>query len=982
MMMRMLRLGPAAVMGSLVFWVGSTAWAQQKPPIPSFTGERVIVVGVPDQYRALAGQIARLEKASPQSYYVVIMKSTGRGTSATREFADELVENWRQQRSRRGRSFDPERSVIVVVALENEQVAVTPGTFLSNQLGLHREKIDRDLIPVFIPLARENKYTDAIVALLDATNNWIAARDSETPYVAVQVSVSNSPGASSKSSRSTPIAAADSPKSSNREPAAPDRRVVTTEPAALKQSSSEWLPVIIVAVPIGVMVLAFVYWIWHLYRSAQGRVAGRIKEIKSKAVDVMDRLDALKERLKLMPTSTDFKQPMTGETQALFSTVNEKLGKLWDGWLHVMDVLEKAQKLAARSGSPLSQQTLAEAEELITKQGSFAEIETQAQAISADIDRLDHAHQGARTVLEAVAAARPKIDAGLDEVKKLGLPTAPYQDELGAVAEGFTQAGALLVGDPLGAMTVLEQLRSRTDAFLGRIERVVSLFSEAQKVKSSLETLQRHVAGHRAQGLKLIEDGGNPDPLLGQGDGAHAEALTALHAGDPDTAAQKLEAAKSKAQEAQTTIDKVQKARAYCERDLPARARETERLRTALSQAQSYQNDLEREFARSSWQGVARNLDQAHSLLATFDRQAEQAAAATTRQEYVSAAALVEELARQQQIVLRLMSGLGEQLNALVNVRNECRMLNEDVAAHERQAELLVRQNDAIVSDVARNSLESARRAKAEIIARSGGPTPDWPAVRQSLTEVLEDLSIAQSQAEEDIKNHQALTQEFEQVRNTASRVYALLSSHQEDRLAANQHYQGAADALDRVAMELAEPRGRSAALLEQVRGAAADLARSEELAREDIRLASQAQAQITDAGQAISQARGYSSMGFGVDTSASESQVMQAQQLLQAQNYEQSIQLAGAGMQSARQVYYAAMQQALLRQTAMAAEQRRQNVRTAAPAWNGVSFGAAAATAAAAVILEQAATAAQPPAESETAVGSWSNNDTGQGSW
>ena len=154
---------------------------------------------------------------------------------------------------------------------------------------------------------------------------------------------------------------------------------------------------IIVAVPVGLMVLAFIGWIWHLYRRAQGRVAGRIKEIKSKAADVMDRLDGLKERLKLMPTSTEFKQPMTGETQALFGTVNEKLGKLWDGWLHVMDVLEKAQKLAARSGSPLSQKTLAEAEELITKQGSFAEIETQAQAITADIDRLDHAHQAART---------------------------------------------------------------------------------------------------------------------------------------------------------------------------------------------------------------------------------------------------------------------------------------------------------------------------------------------------------------------------------------------------------------------------------------------------------------------------------------------------------------------------------------------------------------------------------------------------------
>ena len=971
-MISLLRLSRTAVIATLVFWTVSIVRAQQVPAIPSFTGERVIVVGVPnDQYAALAGQISRLEKASPQSYYVVVMNSTGKGSSATREFADELFENWRAQRSKRGQSFDSERSVIVVVALENRQIAVKPGAFIRNQLGLHAERVERDLIPTFIPLARENKYAEAISSLLDATNNWIAARDRDTIYVPVQIPVSKSAGATSPTAKTTLKKPATTPESWNFQPAGPERGVVTSEPTPLKQGRSEWLPVIIVGVPVLAMVVALLGWIWVLHGRAQGRVAGQIKEIKLKAVDVMDRLDALKERLKLMPTSTEFKQPMTGETQVLFTAVNEKLGKLWDGWLEVMDVLEKAQKLAARSGSPLSRKTLADAEDLISKQGSFAEIETRSQAISADVDRLEHAHQVAHTVLEAVTTARPKIDAGLEEVKKLGLSTAPYQVELAAVAAGLTRASSVLAADPLGTRTVLEQLRSRSDAFLGRIERVVSLFGDAQKVKSALETIKRQVAGHRAQGLKLIEEAGNPDPLLGQAEGAHAEALAALEAGDPGGAAQRLDAARSLEQEAQATIDKVQKARTFCERDLPARARETERLRTALTQAESYQVDLEREFARSSWQAVSRNLDQARSLLATFDRQAEQAAAAatTSRQEYVRGAALVEELARQQQIALRLMSGLGEELSALMNVRNECKKLGEDLAARERRAELLVRQNDAIVSDVARNSLDSARRAKGAIITQSSGPTPDWPALRQSLAEVLEDLSIAQSQADEDIRNHQALTQEFEEVRNTASRVYALLSSHQEDRLAANQHYQAAAAALDRVGMEIAEPRGRSATLLEEVRGAAADLSRSEELAREDIRLAAQAQSQIAEAGQAISQARGYSSMGFGVDMSASESQVMQAQQLLQAQNYEQSIQLAGTAMQSAQQVYYAAMRQALMRQVEIAAEQRRQSVRMSAPAWNGVSFGAAAATAAAAVILDQAATAAPVPAEAPITV-------------
>ena len=91
-------------------------------------------------------------------------------------------------------------------------------------------------------------------------------------------------------------------------------------------------------------------------------------------------------------------------------------------------------------------------------------------------------------------------------------------------------------------------------------------------------------------------------------------------------------------------------------------------------------------------------------------------------------------------------------------------------------------------------SLAKAQQVKQEILIRAGKSRPDWPAVRQSLAEAIEDVSIAQSQAEDDIKNFEELNREFEQTRRLASRVYALLSSHQEDRLAANQHYQAAAD--------------------------------------------------------------------------------------------------------------------------------------------------------------------------------------------
>ena len=369
---------------------------------------------------------------------------------------------------------------------------------------MHADRVERDLLRAkggFLDLAKENRYTDAIANLLTATNNWIAGRDPKTAYAAVQVAAAKTNGVVQTVTDDFDEPRRLFPEASSNQPAERDRSAARTQPTPLKQASSDWLPVILVGIPVLLIALAIIAGVWLTFRRNQNRVAGRIKEIKSKAVDVMDRLDALKERLKLMPTSTDFKQPMTGETQRLYTTVNEKLGTLWDGWLHVMEVLEKAQKLAARSGSPLSQKTLAEAEELITKQGSFEEIEKQAQTIAVDVDRLDHAHDGARKVLAAVTLTRPKIDGRLDEIKKLGLATAPYQDELTAVAAGMKEAGTVLVADPLGTMTVLEQLRTR----IGRPGGPARAGDRAfwRRAEGQVSTGDSQAPGRRASGARL-----------------------------------------------------------------------------------------------------------------------------------------------------------------------------------------------------------------------------------------------------------------------------------------------------------------------------------------------------------------------------------------------------------------------------------------------------------------------------------------------
>ena len=943
------------------------AAAQEKAPIPAFDGSRVYRgAGIPDRYQSVAQQIERLEKAATPTYYVVVLRSSGakEDKSATRDYVDALAEAWRGQAAARRLPFDLGRSVIVVVAIENHQVAVHTGEAL-RELGLRGDAIVRDLIEPsrFYDLAKAGQYPEAISALLATTDRWIASHDAATRRPVAQVSV-------------------------------PAPVVSGGGTSAIGVATGLGLSLLVV-------LSAVIGLLWMLHRRARGRLDQRIKEVRSHATDVMDRLDALKERLKLLPAmDPDFKTPMSGETAALYGTVQAEVGRLWDRWLSVMDTLDRAQKLALGITSPFKRKTLHDAESLLDQKGLFDEIDAGARPCAASMDRLNQAHESARKELETVRAAKPQLDAQVEAIRKVGLPIAPYQEELAAITTETDRAADLITADPIGARSLLEDLKGRAERLFGRVDRVVELFREAQKLATALEGVRRQVVEHRAKGLRLDEEGGNSDQLLAQADQAHVETVTALRAGDPEAAANGLETARSMVEQAQGTIAQVLGARDYCRREQPGRVRGTERLRAALPQAEADQARLEREFAPSSYSDAARNLEQVRDLLATFDGLAADAAdaASDASQRYLAAAGLLRQLAQQQQAALRLMSGLGDRLNALTAVREECHKRRGELEAVSRRAEEFFRQYDPELSTMALDILDQARRGRDSVLAAFDEPRPDWPSLRDGISKALEGLSVAQDQAEVDVRSHQQLTDEYERARAELERVASLLSGRREDRPAANRRFRSAAEALDSVGLDLSQPHGEWVRLLEQVRGAGADLEQAERLAREDIRLAGQAQSELAEAARSIEQARSYFAMGVGPDTSAARAALDRGEQLLAAQHYEEAIESAGQAQQAARRAHQEAMQQASWRQMQADADQRR---------WQGGAggsgFGDALATGAAVAagvilqnVIQGAASGAesapsppaapepivspQPPA-SDTGVGTW-QSDSGQGSW
>ncbi len=886
------------------------AWGAEKTPVPEYTGDRLYVAGVDGDYGAVARAIKELERSSPQTYFAIVVRSAGEGPDAAGRYLDELVRAWRGQAEAKGLKLDPDRSVLALVAVDDRRVAIHPGNDLRRRRGMEQARLESLIGSDFAPFAREQNYPEAIASLLAAVNNEIARTDSGTR--AVETGTALFPA--------VPLPLPPAPEQAT----AGTPAVVGTPAQAVSSRETTGQAVMALLASLLAVGLIMAGLIWLARRRTRNSVEGKIKEYKKKAVDVMDRLDALKARLKKLPVEdADFKEPMSGETLAYYEETQTHLTGLWDRWLEVMDVLDKAEALAKKD-SALGTQKMKEAEQLVSDSKTFEKIDEEAKACAASMDVLNRSHEDARAEADAVGKSRSEIDDRVEKVAHEGLPTVPYKPELDGVAGEAEKAGKILVPDPIGARRSLESTRQRAVALRDRIEQILESFADGRKVSDALKVLGEEVGSRRSQGLRLDEDGGNPDHPIAQTYQRLEQLRRAVHDGDPKVALEQLKGAHESLDQARQTFDSVLKAREHCEKDQPERVRETQRLREAVGQYAAFEDELNREFAPGSFQAVAGNLAQARGLLESFDRKAAEAAAAATpeAQKYLLGERLLGQLADEQRAVFRLMNGVAEQLNALKAIRADCQQGARSLDETEHATDRYFGQHDQAIGAVARGTFASARKSRDQAVALMREARPDWPAARQVLARALDEFAAARNQAEADVRAYQQYNDEVERVRREASRVGAFLAGHEEDRLAANQHYRNAESSLR--AAEAGGANGEWVRCLELVRGAAQDLAYSERLAQEDIRLARQAEQEIAEAARMMRKARGYFSMGVTMGTVGAEGQVAQAQQLYQSQDYEQSIRTAAAAIQQIRQAYAEAAQQAFMRQLAASAARSR----------------------------------------------------------
>jgi hypothetical protein len=225
----------------------------------------------------------------------------------------------------------------------------------------------------------------------------------------------------------------------------PDPQATYTLPLAL----------MVVLLLLGVAALA---WLYSRRRQLQGAVEAEFKAFREKAVALMDRLDALRQRHRSLPlTDPDFTAPMSGATLALYNAVEADLNVLWERWLKVMELWDQAQKLV-RSGSGLAVREAEKARRLLD-QGNIDELLRQSASCKERLDRLNQGHEQARAALKAGQDELARLRESLDRGSEISVRSGTYHDEVAGVATLMDQAERMLASDPIGAEEVIARSR-------------------------------------------------------------------------------------------------------------------------------------------------------------------------------------------------------------------------------------------------------------------------------------------------------------------------------------------------------------------------------------------------------------------------------------------------------------------------------------------------------------------------------------------
>jgi len=608
-------------------------------------------------------------------------------------------------------------------------------------------------------------------------------------------------------------------------------------------------------------------------------------------VDLLDDLDGFKRRHELLPFSDpDFTDPISGKSLELYRQLESRQDELRQDWVQLMDKRALAEDLV-ETKTAFSPQPYREVVSLLERDDIKQRTqEGYAECIS-DLDKLEQAHETSKALLAEVDEKTTRLNGQLDNIETAKLSTAPYEPEREALEAATEQARTTIKGDPLGTGDLLGETSERLSALGKWTETILTHHAGCRELRSKLDEARKTIDKRRAEGLLLVEEEGNPDPIWEQGDAEQRETVTALDGGDHEMAEQHLSS-------------RQQEARAFCAREIPALERELGRLTKMHGKTESDQRYLEAHYDPASWTDVAKNFSMSGRLLKQLDpliAECKESAAADV-QHYFHAADLVIQAQRrehQTDALLDAISDRREEIDALAPV---CMRDLGQVETQLDAADALLRKHHRVVSKDSLNDFRELRNVQEEAEGGTRAPRPHWPRIQDQLAHIDAAAEELRGQIQREIAAHESFRKAMQHAEGRVGEVARFLGMHRDDGALANRVYRDASAQFQDTQHQGRENHADWLRLIDRVRDIEEALTRAETLGKRDVRLAAEARSAMKRANADIAQARAYHREGVSADTTDARSRYDSARVAYKQKKYEDAVQFAVNASRSANQ--------------------------------------------------------------------------------
>ncbi len=533
---------------------------------------------------------------------------------------------------------------------------------------------------------------------------------------------------------------------------------------------------VVPAVSLIIAILAFMFWVFRR-RARCRRAKRRFAEIKTTWDDRLAKASA--RLLELEESYPSYFGPTrvawTGKSQELDQSCADAVNEVFLLLNEASDRLERAEKAASDASSfdfasveqaveQLStDEVVFETGEKEKRRRIFLPLTTEYRGQAADLLRdLQDRYVDTTLLLDRVTQVEDEALAGAAETRRLhnviialaeeraGLGADPsvLLEPSRAPLERAEAARSAAKVDPIAAIEVFETEHSD----LQEVERRGALgnrvLREFDEIAAPLgRELVSEIEMRRSEGMRLSEDGFDPDVMLEHARGAMGEARAHVRAGEEDLGKALADRVHAILQDVRTKVEASVEGRDQIPDVVAEQRAMCQTISERLPGAREVLAELEKEHASESFANESNNVEIAERLLSEHPEWCDGITQSHAAEAYLRAWTDLEVGWRRLREADELIDKLHAIREALTAARDTCRTLQDEIDARLGALDRI--EGDAYIGEAWREDLGGAKAMWADALEEMSLDQPNWPECASIATVLGGELSELEASASE-----------------------------------------------------------------------------------------------------------------------------------------------------------------------------------------------------------------------------------------